>query len=261
MGNTSVMGLIRFETFTLDLAGKLLKQGERQVALRRQPFKVLAYLAEHPGRLVTNNELIEACWENPKRTSVNSLAQCIKAIREALGEADQEIIRTVHGQGYVFAAQVSIMADSIADERPEPAKPSRLHLRSGLSLGRWRALAAAIVVMTVLFGGVWEVRSWLARPTEPDMMAVPSIAVLPFEAIDEDSRKVDAGALTEDVTTELTRMPRGYSLRIRSTSGSNLAGVPLRGVGRQLGLRFPVPGTLPPDGHGPQVQLQLIESE
>src|ERR1700761_553757 len=101
------MGLLRFATFTLDISGSVVKQGDRLLSLRRQPFKVLIYLAERPGRLVTNRELIEACWENARGTSVNSLAQCIKAIREALGDSDQEIIKTVHGQGYVFSAQVT----------------------------------------------------------------------------------------------------------------------------------------------------------
>ena len=54
------MGALRFETFTLDIPGRLLKQGERRLALRRQPFKVLTYLAERPDRLVTNRELIES---------------------------------------------------------------------------------------------------------------------------------------------------------------------------------------------------------
>ena len=103
------MGLLRFETFTLDIPGRLLRQGDRDLELRRQPFRVISYLAQHPGRLITNRELIESCWDNPRQTSVNSLAQSIKAIREALGETDHEIIRTVHGEGYVFAAEVSTL--------------------------------------------------------------------------------------------------------------------------------------------------------
>ncbi len=262
---------LRFATFTLDVASRLLMRGEQRLALRPQPFKVLTYLAERPGRLITNNELIEACWDNPRQTSVNSLAQCIKAIREALGETDQEIIRTVHGQGYVFAAEVSPLADArgsiapprseaeaaapVDEERLEPPQPPRL-LREG-----WRALAAAIVVVAVLLGSVWEVRSWLARPAEPGMMAVPSIAVLPFEAVGAESRSGDAGALTDDVTTELARMPRGYSLRIRATSGDKLAGVPLRDAGRRLGVRYLVIGTVRRDGDARQVNVQLVEAE
>jgi DNA-binding winged helix-turn-helix (wHTH) protein/TolB-like protein/Tfp pilus assembly protein PilF len=269
------MDPLRFATFTLDIPGRLLKRGERRLALRRQPFKVLAYLAERPGRLVTNRELIEACWENPRQTSVNSLAQCIKAIREALGETDHEIIRTIHGQGYVFAVEVATAptegrdpmapppevatALPMVEEHSEPPLPTRL----GGPLPRtgWRALAAAIVVLVVLLGSVWEVRSWLVRPAEPDMMAVPSIAVLPFEAVGEESRIGDAGALTDEVATELARMPRGYDLRIRSTSGYKLAGVPLRSAGRQLGVRYLVTGTVRRDGDVRQVNIQLVEAE
>ena len=270
------MNPLRFATFTLDISGRLLKRGDKPLALRPQPFKVLSHLAERPGRLVTNKELIESCWDNPRQTSVNSLAQCIKAIREALGETDHEIIRTVHGQGYVFAAEVStvpaegrdemaLLPDEAAaeilpgvEERPQPP-PS--WLRGLLPRPGWRALAAAVVVVAVLLGSVWEVRSRLARPAEPDMMAVPSVAVLPFEAVGEESRKGEAGALTDEVATELARMPRGYDLRIRSTSGYRLAGVPLPSAGRQLGVRYLVTGTVRRDGDARQVNIQLVEAE
>jgi DNA-binding winged helix-turn-helix (wHTH) protein/TolB-like protein len=274
-----IMEPLRFETFTLDRSSGLLKRGETPLALRRQPFKVLTYLAERPGRLITNRELIESCWDNPRQTSVNSLAQCIKAIRETLGATDHEIIRTVHGQGYVFAVQVSTLtaegpgstapphpdegvgsAPPVAEERPELPQPSRLRGLPRLRDG-WRAVAAAIVVVAVLLGSVWEVRSWLVRPAEPNMMAVPSIAVLPFEAAGEDSRKGDAGALTDDVPTELARMPRGYSLRIRPTSGYALTGVPPRGAGRQLDVRYLVAGTVRQEGEARQVNIRLIEAE
>src|SRR5262245_41911725 len=101
------MGALRFEGFTLDVPGGVLMRDGERLPLRRQPLKVLAYSAERSGRLVTNKELIESCWDNPKQTSANSLVQCIKAIREALGGTEHEIVRTVHGQGYVFAAPVT----------------------------------------------------------------------------------------------------------------------------------------------------------
>jgi DNA-binding winged helix-turn-helix (wHTH) protein/TolB-like protein len=272
------MGPLRFATFTLDIPGRLLQRGEKRLALRPQPFRVLAYLAERPGRLVTNRELIESCWDNPRQTSVNSLAQCIKAIREALGETDHEIIRTLHGQGYVFAAEVSTapaegqgsiapprpdgtdsQAPRLAEERSGP--PQLIRLLGPLQRAGWRAFAAAIVVVAVLLGSVWEVRSWLARPAQPDMMAVPSIAVLPFEAAGAESRDGDVGALTDEVTTELARMPRGYSLRIRSTSGYRLAGAPLQSAARQLGVRYLVTGAVRREGDVRQVNMQLIEAE
>jgi DNA-binding winged helix-turn-helix (wHTH) protein/tetratricopeptide (TPR) repeat protein len=278
------MNPLRFGAFTLDIPGRLLMQGDRRLALRRQPFKVLSYLAERPGRLITNKELIEWCWDNPRQTSVNSLAQCIKAIREALGDTDSEIIRTVHGEGYVFAAQIfapevsALPADGFDSIAPPPpvqsigsahrlaearSPPPKAHWLRGLpGLGQgWRGLAAALVVAAVLLGSVWEVRSWLVRPAELDMMAVPSIAVLPFEAVGEEGLKGEAGALTDEVTTELARMPRGYDLRIRSTSGDKVTAVPARGAGRELGVRYLAIATVRPDGDARQVNLQLIETE
>ena len=43
------MGVLRFEGFTLDVAGGVLMRDGKPLALRRQPFKVLVYLAEGPA--------------------------------------------------------------------------------------------------------------------------------------------------------------------------------------------------------------------
>jgi TolB-like protein/DNA-binding winged helix-turn-helix (wHTH) protein len=243
------------------------------LALRRQPFKVLAYLVERPGRLVTNRELIESCWENPRQTSVNSLAQCIRAIRETLGETDQEIIRTVHGQGYVFTAQVfpeqvfpaqasaevaaePVSAPPPAEERFALPRPEWL----GGERGRWRVAAAATVVAAALVAGAWGVHGWL-RGAAPTIMAVPSIAVLSFGTVGDESHKGDAVALSDDIVTDLARVPRGYNLRIESTSGYALTGNPLRSIGRQLGVRYLVTGSVRREGEVRQVNVQLIEAE
>jgi DNA-binding winged helix-turn-helix (wHTH) protein/TolB-like protein len=269
------MGLLRFATFTLDISGSVVRQGDRLLALRRQPFKVLIYLVERPGRLVTNRELIEACWENPRQTSVNSLAQCIKAIREALGETDQEIVRTVHGQGYVFTAPVTAEPSSegatlppCAEEdlsaAPPASKESSAPPTSGWlrgPRGRWHALAAAIVVVAVLLASGWGVRGWLMRSAAPSMSAVPSIAVLPFAPVGGEIPSRDVAALSDDVMTNLARVPRGYGLRIEATSVDKLDGMPLRSVGRRLGVRYLVTGTVRRDGDIRQVNVQLIDAE
>jgi len=286
------MQALRFETFTLDRSSGLLMQGERRITLRRQALAVLSYLAERAGQLVTNKELIESCWDNPRQTSVNSLAQCIKAIREALGASDHEIIRTVHGQGYVFAAPVSTVPvetgagpERLDDERLDrerlgqdgsgtnalaPAEPDvsstparpEVHSRPpGLLRRGPYALAAVILLLGVLAGTTWAVVSRLGGPTGSTMMAAPSIAVLPFETVGEETQKRGAaGTLADDVTTELTRTPRGYDLRISSTSGYALAGAPARRVGRELGVRYLVLGTMRHDSTTWQVNVQLVEA-
>jgi DNA-binding winged helix-turn-helix (wHTH) protein/tetratricopeptide (TPR) repeat protein len=287
----AAMGVLRFKGFTLDVAASALMKGDRQVALRPQPFKVLTYLARNSGRLVGNNELVEKCWDNPKETKPNSLAQCIKAIREALGETDQEIIRTVHGRGYVFAPPVSEVSaaespqqrghdriETPAPALPEPGGPSApprapapppaataaRELRSDwrrLSRARPYALAAAIAAAVVLMAGGWAVWSWVTRPAELTMMAVPSLAILPIKVLGEEPDRISLGvALTSEIGTELSRAPRGYDLHIRLAPDYSGPVEPPWRAGRELGVRYIVVGSTRAEGDTRLINIQVIEA-
>lgn len=89
----------------LDLASGELRCGQTRVRLRRKSFAVLSYLARHPGRLVTKNELLEAIWPNTY-VSDGVLKVCVAELRKALREAfgpratSPEVLVTLHGQGY-----------------------------------------------------------------------------------------------------------------------------------------------------------------
>lgn len=96
-----------FSGFELDLAEPMLCRNGREVRVRPQSLAVLVYLARKPGEIVTSEELITNCWERPRETNVNSVAQCIADIRTALGGGKPQIIRTVPRKGYVFAAPVA----------------------------------------------------------------------------------------------------------------------------------------------------------
>ena len=102
---------IHFAGFTVDLACCSLARDGRPIELRRQSFDVLRYLAEHPGRVITKDELIVRVWPRALVTD-DSLVQCIKDIRSAISDRDHRIIRTVPRRGYVFMPDVT---DSVAD--------------------------------------------------------------------------------------------------------------------------------------------------
>ncbi len=51
-----------FSPFRLDVANEQLWRDECLIALRPKTFAVLRYLVEHPGRLVTKEELLRAVW-------------------------------------------------------------------------------------------------------------------------------------------------------------------------------------------------------
>jgi DNA-binding winged helix-turn-helix (wHTH) protein len=95
-----------FDRFILDLQRCALRRGREEIQLRPRSFDVLRYLAEHAGRLVSKEELIQAIWPGVSVTD-DSLVQCIRDVRKALSDTPPRIVRTVPRRGYLFAAEVS----------------------------------------------------------------------------------------------------------------------------------------------------------
>jgi DNA-binding winged helix-turn-helix (wHTH) protein/tetratricopeptide (TPR) repeat protein len=99
----------RFGAFEVDLrSGEVYKHGIR-LKLQDQPFQVLAVLLEHPGDVVTREELHQRLW--PSDTFVDfdtGLNSAIKKLRDALSDSAEEprYIETLPRRGYRFIARV-----------------------------------------------------------------------------------------------------------------------------------------------------------
>ena len=97
-----------FHSFRLDAANHCLWRGDRRVPLPPKGFDVLRYLVEHPGRLVTQDEILQALWPgifvNPE-----VIKKYILGIRKVLGDQfDKPVfIETFPKRGYQFVAPVS----------------------------------------------------------------------------------------------------------------------------------------------------------
>src|SRR5271168_128577 len=100
---------VTFGLFEADLqTGELWKAGKR-IKIQSQPFKVLSILLEHPGEIVTREELQLRLWG--KNTIVDfdhSLGTAINKIREALGDPAENprFVETLARRGYRFIAPV-----------------------------------------------------------------------------------------------------------------------------------------------------------
>src|SRR5262245_5592421 len=95
----------RFDRFVIDTRSACLRRDQAAVPLRPKSFDVLLYLARNQGRLVTKDELFDHVWADVVVTD-NSLVQCIKEVRQALGDDGQTIIETVAKRGYIFTPEV-----------------------------------------------------------------------------------------------------------------------------------------------------------
>jgi DNA-binding winged helix-turn-helix (wHTH) protein/Tfp pilus assembly protein PilF len=110
----------RFGTFeAYPQAGKLLKDGTR-VKLQEQPFRLLCFLLETPGTVVSREAVKEHLW--PSNTFVEfdaSLNVAVGKIRDALGDDSEnpQFIETIPRKGYRFVAPV--------ERTPLPVHPDR----------------------------------------------------------------------------------------------------------------------------------------
>jgi serine/threonine-protein kinase len=95
---------IAFGRFILDLGRECFLRDGEPVKLRPQSFRMLRYLVEHGGRLLTKSELMQALWGNLAVTE-DSIVQCLRDVRLALEDHDHLLVKTVPRRGYLFAIQ------------------------------------------------------------------------------------------------------------------------------------------------------------
>jgi DNA-binding winged helix-turn-helix (wHTH) protein len=115
--------LFRFSVFEVDFeSGELRKQG-RRIVLHEQPFQALILLLEHPGEVVTREQLRLRLW--PVDTFVEfdkNLNTTISKVREVLGDSavHPRFIETLPRRGYRFLAPVE---EVLATKQPEAEAP------------------------------------------------------------------------------------------------------------------------------------------
>ena len=100
--------IYRFGVFDLDPAMYELRDHGRPVAIEPQVFNLLLYLIENRQKVVSRDDLIAAVWQG-RAVSDTMLSSAIFALRRAVGDTGeaQTVIRTVHGRGFRFVAEVA----------------------------------------------------------------------------------------------------------------------------------------------------------
>src|SRR2546426_1732644 len=103
----AIRGAVRFGAFELDLRARELRKQGVMIKLQEQPFQILAMLLEHPGLVVTREELRNKLW--PADTFVDfdhGLNKAINKLREALGDSAENprFIETLAKRGYRFSS-------------------------------------------------------------------------------------------------------------------------------------------------------------
>jgi DNA-binding winged helix-turn-helix (wHTH) protein/Tol biopolymer transport system component len=146
--------LIRFGGFALDLSTGELRTSGSKTTLQDQPLHIIKALLEHPGELISREELVKTLW--PAGTFVDfdhGLNRAVNKLREALQDSadNPRFIETLARRGYRFIAPVDgangVAAPIGSKTLPETRKSSR----------SWPVLSALVLVLAVL-GLAWYIR-------------------------------------------------------------------------------------------------------
>src|SRR5436309_8549253 len=110
-----------FGVFEVDLrAAELRKHGVR-IKLQEQPFQILSLLLEHPGEVVTRDELRQKLWLAHTFVDFDrSLNKAMTKLRSALGDSAESsrYVETIPRHGYRFLAPVHSHGEARGNQRP-----------------------------------------------------------------------------------------------------------------------------------------------
>ncbi|MGY8677198.1 winged helix-turn-helix domain-containing protein [Bradyrhizobium sp. UFLA05-153] len=206
--------MLRFAGFGLDQQRAELR-GPDGVAIKLRPktFEMLRLFATSGGRVLSKQELMEAVWPNV-HVGEDSLFQCIRELRTALGDDRRQLIKLASGGGYLLTAEVEAKPEVMAEaEAPPPAEAMEAapaapaegvlaQARSQRSIFGFsrRAMVAAVAGLGVIVVGL----AVAAPVLKPDLLfrrKPPRVAVLPIVDASSDSR---GAGTAEEVTGRLT---------------------------------------------------------
>jgi adenylate cyclase len=279
----------QFEGFRLDRRG-LFRRDQNgafvPITIGSRALEVLNTLVERSGDLVSRDNIEAIVWPGAVIEGSNLPVQ-VAALRRVLdaGRVNGSCIQTIPGRGHRFTVPVTRVAFSTPlasgrrsgngagapiAEHPEPQTPpapSRTGntpqiIRPPTRKWPWCGSLALLAGALILLGVVGAASNW--HPPRFVATGPPrlSIIVLPFTDLSDDrgGRNL-AGALTEDLTTELSLRSdiRVTSPNTAFTYGNKL--VDTNQIGRELDVRYALEGSVQRSGSRLRVNAQLIDTE
>jgi adenylate cyclase len=263
--------VIDFGPFQLDPVKRTLSANGAPVAISSRAFDILQLLIELRDRVVAKDEIMDRVWPG-MFVEENNLAVQISALRRILAVEDggPQWIVTVSGRGYRFVGQIDEARPAGPAETPSPAtSPPALTAAPENRRPRWivPAVAAVAVLLIVGFLGRGTIRSifMTARPPVPATLAAAprlSIAVLPFRNLSNDPEEdYLADAVSDDLTTDLSHIPGSVVIARSSADVYKTRNVGAEQIGRELGVRYLLEGSLRNSADRILTNAQLIDTE
>lgn len=217
-----------FGDCVLDPDRRELSRGTQVIAIGPQVFDLLLHLVENRERVVSRDGLLDAVWKG-RIVSESTLASHINAARKAIGDSGQEqrLIRTVARKGFRF----------VGDVRTAPQSDDIPAAKSAPGTAVEDAVQALVL---------------------PDK---PSIAVLPFLNLSGDpAQDYFIDGVVEDIVSALSRIRWMFVIARNSSFTYKGRAVDVTQVGRELGVRYVLEGSMRKAATRVRITGQLIDA-
>ena len=265
---------IRFDNWELHREVGDLIRGDEKIRLQDQPLQVLNELLEHPGELVTREQLIARLW--PKGvvdfdTGINSAVRKLRVALQDTGDTPR-YIETVPRKGYRFIGQIEAPdsnaspAAAIAPSHASPeAGPAVIAPPGNPRTRRYTLIYGVLGALAVIAIAVWVSRepaatdSIAATPAASTSQQERSLAVLPLQSASNAEADSLLGISVADLLRD--RLARFTELMVISNNSAVNLGplaVDVRAAGRKLKSRFALHGRI--EQRGEELRLELILS-
>jgi len=107
-------GNLRFGVFEVDVPARELRKKGSRVKLQQQPFELLVILLEHPGQVVSREDLRQRLWPADVYVDFDrGLNKAMVKLREALGDSSDSpiYVETLPRVGYRFIGPVQAVTE------------------------------------------------------------------------------------------------------------------------------------------------------
>jgi TolB-like protein len=217
-----------FGDYVLDPDRRELTRGSEAIAVGPQVFDLLVYLVQNREHVVSKDGLLDAVWGG-RIVSESTLTSHINAVRKAVGDSgkQQRLIRTVARKGFRFVGDVreAKSSEAFSSSKTEPAKSKEIPSEE------------------------------LALPDKP------SIAVLPFLNLSGNAeQEYFADGVVEDIISALSRIRWLFVIARNSSFTYKGRAVDVKQVGRELGVRYVLEGSVRKSANRVRITGQLIDA-
>ena len=255
--------VFRFGEYEIDSGRYELRCKGERVALEPKSLDVLLHLVRERNRLVPKQELLDTVWAGVHVTE-STLTRAVSLGRAAIGDSGQE----PEGDRDRGGARLPLERARRGDRAGGP-RAARSARRTARSRARALGALAAILVLAASIVVEWpRPVGWLlaltgsARPPhEPALPSEPSVVVLPFRDLSPDGGHAYlAEGISEDLASALGRFPALFVIARGSAASYQAGDVPIETIGRELGVRYAVQGSVRAAGDELVVTSQLVDA-